>query len=218
MEVLSTVSRLLLVLGHLLAFAFAITYIMREDYSLLVKRKIDPVAIRETSRLVFWSLLVLTITGSGIIWIDTGFDMAVLATKSKILAKLSVVGILTLNGIIIHFTAFPAFRSRKSLVRFVPMLTILASISAVSWLYAAFVGIAKPLASMLGYWGFMGIYAGLLVAGIVFSHLSVRSLLSRLKVVYPDARPKVEPVMKRLVHRFNKKGRFEAATTLLYPM
>ncbi len=218
MEVVSTVLRLLLLLGHLVAFGFAISVIMREDYNLLVKRKIDPAAIKETSRTVFWGLLALTITGAGIIWIDTGFDFAVLASKGKILAKLSVVGVLVLNGAIIHFIAFPAFRSRKSLVRYVPLLSVLASISGVSWMYAAFVGIAKPLASMLGYGGFMWLYGVLLVGGILFSQLTVRPLLSRLKVVYPTLGNKPEPVMKRLVNRFNKRGRMEAATTLLYPM
>lgn len=218
MEIVSTVSRLLLVLGHLVAFAVAITVIMREDYNLLVKRQIDPAAIKETSRTVFWGLLALTATGAGIIWIDTGFDMTVLATKSKILAKLSVVAILTLNGAIIHYKAFPAFRSRKSLVRFVPRLSVLAAISAVSWFYAAFVGIAKPLTGMLGYRGFMELYVVLLIWGIALSLFVTRPLLYSLKVVYPTLSRKQEPVMKRLVHRLHRQNGMDAITTILYPM
>jgi hypothetical protein len=218
MEIVSTVFRLLMVLGHLAAFAVALSAIMREDYNLLVKRRIDPTAIRETSRTVFWSLLALAATGAAIIGIDTGFDIAVIATKSKVLAKLTVVGILSLNGAIIHFIAFPAFRSRKSLLRYVPLLSVLAAISAVSWFYAAFLGIAKPLVGMLGYSGFMELYTGLLVGGIAFSLIAVRPLLASLNVVYPTAGHKPEPVMKRLVKRFHKRDQVDMATTLLFPM
>lgn len=218
MEVFWTVFRLLLVLGHLLAFAVAITVILREDYALLVKKQIDPAAIKETSKTVFWGLLTLTITGAGIIWIDTGFDLAVLASKSKILAKLTVVGVLSLNGAVIHYLAFPAFKSRKSLLHFVPKLSVLAAISVVSWMYAAFVGIAKPLSSMLGYRGFIEVYVVLLVWGILLSLIVSRPLLSKLKVVYPTLGQKPEPVMKRLVNRVHKRGQMEAVTTVLYPM
>jgi hypothetical protein len=218
MEIATTVLRLLMLLGHLAALAVALNAIMREDYNLLVRRRIDPSAIRETSRIVFWSLLALAATGSAIIGIDTGFDIGVIATKSKVLAKLTVVGILTLNGVIIHVAAFPAFRSRKSLVKFVPMLSVLASISAVSWFYAAFLGIAKPLAGMLGYSGFMAVYAILLVGGILSSQLAVRPLLSKLKVVYPPAGQKPETVMKRLVKRFRNDRQIDMPTTILYPM
>lgn len=219
MESVSTVFRLLMILAHLAAFAVALSAIMREDYNLIVKRRIDPVAIREASRMVLWALLALGATGAAIIWIDTGFDIAVIATKSKVLAKLSVVAVLSVNGAIIHLMAFPAFRSRKSLLRFVPALSVLAAISAVSWFYAAFLGIAKPLTGMLGYSGFMALYTVLLVVGILFSLTAIRPLLATLKVVYPHpAGKKQETVMKRLVNRFSKRNQLDAATTLLYPM
>lgn len=144
--------------------------------------------------------------------------MAILATKQKILAKLSVVAVLTLNGVAIHFAVFPAFRSRKSFLRYVPVLSVFASISIVSWLYAAFVGIAKPLTNLPGNSGFIEIYALLPISGIVTSFKVVLPMLGSLKVVYPTFGQKSEPVMKRLVDRFNKKSRMEAATTLLYPM
>lgn len=218
MEMISTVFRLLMVLAHLAAFAVALSTILREDYNLLVKRRIDPEAIRGASRIVFWSLLALAATGAAIIWVDTGFDIAVIATKSKVLAKLSVVAILSVNGAIIHYAAFPAFRSRKSLVRFVPVLSVLAAVSAVSWFYAAFLGIAKPLVGKLDYSGFMELYTVLLVGGILFSLTAIRPLLTTLKVVYPSPGKKQETVMKRLVNRFRKGAKLDAPTTLLYPM
>lgn len=207
-----------MVLAHLVAFAFALSAILREDYNLLAKRRIDPAAIREASRMVFWALLALGVTGAAIIWVDTGFDIAVIATKSKVLAKLSVVAVLSINGAIIHFAAFPAFRSRKSLVRFVPVLSVLATISAVSWFYAAFLGIAKPLVGKLDYTGFMELYTVFLFGGILFALTVIRPLLSTLNVVYPNAGNKQETVMKRLVNRFRKGKKLESPTTLLYPM
>ena len=55
---------------------------------------------------------------------------------------------------------------------------IFGAISATSWLYAAFVGVAKPVAATLGYMGFMGLFVGLMLAGIVFALLTVRPRLA----------------------------------------
>ena len=57
------------------------------------------------------------------------------------------------------------------------MPVVFGAISATSWLYAAFVGVAKPVAAMLGYMGFMGMFAGLTLAGIGFAMLTVRPRL-----------------------------------------
>ena len=58
------------------------------------------------------------------------------------------------------------------------MPVIFGAISATSWLYAAFVGIAKPVAAMLGYAGFMGLFLGLTLASIGFAMLTVRPRLA----------------------------------------
>ena len=214
METFTSVVRILLLLGHLMALAVAFSAIMHEDYNMLVKRRINPLAIKRTAVAVYWSLLVLFVTGVGIIGLDTGFDLAAIASKPKILAKLTVVGILSLNGAIIHNFAFPAFKSRKSLLKFTPYLAVLAAISGVSWLYAAFLGLAKPLTALLGYGGFMGVYFTILAGAIAISLIAVRPLLSRLTVVYPpESMPKLR--VKRLMVRFGNEVSLEAPTTLM---
>ena len=214
MEVATSVARILLLLGHLMAMAVAFSAIMHEDYKMLVKRRINPLAIRRTAVAVYWSLLALFVTGIAIIGLDTGFDLAAIAAKPKILAKLTVVGILSLNGAIIHNIAFPAFKSRKTLLAFTPYLSVLAAISGVSWFYAAFLGLAKPLTGLLGYAGFLGLYVTLLVGAVSVSLIAVRPLLSTLTVVYPpESVPKLR--VKRLTGRFRDHGDLEPATTLL---
>jgi hypothetical protein len=53
------------------------------------------------------ALVVLWITGLAVIGMDTGFDTELLATKPKLLAKLSVVTVLTVNSLALHLLAFP---------------------------------------------------------------------------------------------------------------
>ena len=51
--------------------------------------------------------------------------------------------------------------------------------SATSWIYAAFVGIAKPLAEVFGYSGFIGLFALLLLGAISLALITVRPCLAR---------------------------------------
>ena len=53
------------------------------------------------------ALVVLWITGLAVIGMDTGFDTGLLATKPKLLAKLTVVAVLTVNSLGLHLLAFP---------------------------------------------------------------------------------------------------------------
>ena len=52
------------------------------------------------------ALVVLWITGLAVIGMDTGFDTGLLATKPKLLAKLTVVAVLTVNSLGLHLLAF----------------------------------------------------------------------------------------------------------------
>ena len=69
---------------------------------------VDRRLLRRASGWVVKALvLVLWVTGLIIIGLDTGFDLAVLFTKGKLLAKFSVVALLTLNGLALHKWALP---------------------------------------------------------------------------------------------------------------
>ena len=90
-----------------------------------------------------------------------------------------MVTVLTVNSLALHLLAFPRMAVPQADPQQAAVLPVVfGAISATSWLYAAFVGIAKPVAAMLGYMGFMGMFAGLTLAAIGFALLTVRPRLA----------------------------------------
>jgi hypothetical protein len=81
---------------------------------------------------------------------------------------------LTLNGFLLHAYALPRLRRLDFLA------ALIGGVSASSWLFAAFMGIAKPLATLMSYNQFMALYvlaltAGLCSAALVFNRQQKKS-------------------------------------------
>lgn len=184
------VIRMFLVFAHLLALVAAGAAVAFGDYALLGQKRIDVHLLHKSSHVVAFALLALYVTGAGIIWVDTHFDWAVLMAKPKILAKLSVVLMLTLNGVLLHVRVLPLLskvyaRSREA-SRVASLATKAGAVSAASWGFALFLGVAKPLTPILGYAGFMALFAtAVLGALIVASRLVFPQL--RERIASPDA-------------------------------
>lgn len=159
--------RMVLILVHVLTVAAAAVGIAFGDYAIFARPRIDADLLHKAGTAVAVTLLLLWLTGLAVIWIDTGFEWAVLMAKPKLLAKMTVVMLLTANGGALHQFVFKRLCSRQSASRLSARLpAILGAISVVTWLYAAFLGLAKPIAPLLGYSGFIGLYIAALVAGI----------------------------------------------------
>jgi len=90
--------RMFLVLAHLAALMAAAIAVAFGDYALLGRRRIDGRLLYRASTGVAWALVGLWVTGLALIGVDTAFDWAVLLAKPKVLAKLTVVLLLTANG------------------------------------------------------------------------------------------------------------------------
>lgn len=164
---------------HLLAMVAAGASIAFADYALLGGKRLDKALLKQACRFVLLTLLALWASGLAIIWVDTHFVLGNLLAKPKLLAKLSVVTLLTLNGLILHHHVFNKVgRSLKAAGK-AEFAVVLGAISTVSWLYAAFLGLAGPLVAVLGYSGFMAIYAALLVPAIAIALLSMPGRLRR---------------------------------------
>lgn len=172
--VLDTV-RVLLVATHIVAVAVAVGLVFWQDIALLTSRRLNSMQFRLSSIRVTQALVVLWFSGLAIIALDTGLDFSTLATQPKIQAKLLVVTLLSLNGWALHRIAFPALMGMcKNPVRTATVVSIMGGISTISWAYALFLGIARPLAQTLGLQGFIGIYAALLVLSIPVVLISIR--------------------------------------------
>ena len=147
----TAVARMGLILGHLLAFALAAVGIALGDLALFRKRHVDADMLGHAKHVVKWSLYALWATGLAVIWLDTRFDLAVLATKPKLLAKLTVAVALSANGWLLHRVVFHRFTVGQDDPERASVLPAIAgAISAASWLFAAFIGVGKAVAPCSG--------------------------------------------------------------------
>lgn len=175
---LTAILRMLLVFGHLLALLVAGAGIAFGDYAIFARPRIDADLLHAASRLVSGALLGLWATGLAIIGLDTGFALVGVTEQPKLLAKLTVVVVLSVNGLALHRFAFRRLVDANGAdARILWLAPVMGAISIVTWLYAMFVGLARPAAPYLGYDGFVRLYVVILLTGIVAALLLVRPRL-----------------------------------------
>lgn len=163
---LPSAARAILIYAHLLAFAAAVAAIAFGDFAIFAWQRVNATLLKRSARIVSLALAALWVTGLGIIWLDTQFDLDAIAGKPKLLTKLAVVSILSTNGFLLHRLAFPRItQSRDDAARAAVLPAVLGGVSAASWGYAAFLGVARPFAP-LGFSGLMGIYFALLAVAV----------------------------------------------------
>ncbi len=176
---LATAARQLLLYGHLLAFALAFATVVREDFALFRATRIDPPRLRRTARQILVLLVVLWISGIAMLAIEGKLDPRVWALQPKLAAKITVVTLLTLNGLLLHWIAFPLMtRAQRFPQRAALICVVLGAISGVSWSYAAFLGVARVIAPSMRYGDFLALF-GLMVAGALLVGLTL--VLPRLE-------------------------------------
>lgn len=158
-------ARMLLIFAHVIACAIAIGFAFFADYRIIRSHgwpnRHDREIVLQVSRFVLGALVLLWITGAGVILLDVGHvpSMAELAQRPKLVTKLLVVCVLTLNGMLLHVYALPRLRQLDRIA------VVTGGISAASWLFAAFVGVGKPLGALLTVDQFLALYALALLFG-----------------------------------------------------
>jgi hypothetical protein len=165
-----------LLYGHIIAFALALATILKEDVRLLRATLIDSASLLASAKLVTWLLLALWVTGVPMVIMDVGTDVSLLLAKPKLLAKLIVVGALTLNGFLLHRVAFPMMTSNRENPNKVATIAVtLGAVSVTSWLYASFLGVSRVVAPYFSLYDFVILYLLALAAAISFALLVVRT-------------------------------------------
>ncbi|WP_124949602.1 hypothetical protein [Sulfuriferula thiophila] len=179
------VARMVVILAHIFAVIAAGAAIAFGDYAIFGGRCINTRLLHQAGRVVIAALGMLWLTGLIVIWLETRFEWSLLIGQPKLMAKLTVVSLLSLNGVALHHLAFNRLQAvQNHPAQNTKLLVILGAISVVTWLYATFLGLAKPVAPLLGYAGFMALYLALLAAGIATSILLMKPrLVSRLASV-----------------------------------
>jgi hypothetical protein len=187
MDMLTTTARQLLLFGHTLAFAFAIAAVFREDVALLRARRVDAAKLEAAGRTIARLLGLLWLTGAALIVLDIGLDWSALAHKPKLAAKLTVVSLLTANGLLLHWVVFPLLTKPQRSPGFASAAcAVVGAVSSVTWLFASFVGVARLIAPAMTYGGFLGLYGLSLAAGLVVSLAFVRPHIERLMLPRPE--------------------------------
>ncbi|WP_427913458.1 hypothetical protein ACPWT1_00310 [Ramlibacter sp. MMS24-I3-19] len=147
--------RMGIVYVHLLACCIAIGTVFMSDLQLVRelvaggRGTLDPSELRGLHRTLVWTLSVLWVTGLALVGFDAVTKGMQTLLNPKLQAKIAVVVLLTLNGVVLERHVLPALQKAGSLLRlqFGPrMLSVfVGAVSAASWLYAAMLGVGRPL-------------------------------------------------------------------------
>jgi hypothetical protein len=174
------IARQALLYGHIIAFALALATILNEDVRLLRAKRIDSDSLFATAKLVKWLLLALWVTGIPMVMMDIGTDVSLLLGKPKLLAKLIVVGALTLNGLLLHLAAFPMIAGKpQNPDKAATIAATLGAVSTTSWLYAFFVGAGRFVIPYFSVFDLVVLYLLVLIFAASLAILFVRD---RLKI------------------------------------
>lgn len=166
----------LIVYAHLLAACVAIGILLIQDLA-LAKSKGSPLsatAIKELTKsaeIMFVALVVLWISGLSLVLLGYLENPQQYLMNPKLWAKFTVVSVLTLNGIALHYFSFPRVTSRRGLLGLPTfeqiLVTLTGALSSVSWLFACYLGIARNWNYTADYSFVMFIYSGLLVGAFI---------------------------------------------------
>ena len=173
--------RVILLVLHLMAFALALSAVQQGDWMFLRAHRLHPALLQAVAQRVLAALGLLALSGACVIWLDTGFELRRMLASPKLMAKLSVVAVMLANAALLHAWAFPRLLSRQPVAPLaVAGICACGAISTTSWVYATFLGVARPLALPLGYIGFMALYAAALALAVGIGHLLMRPRVALL--------------------------------------
>jgi hypothetical protein len=205
-------ARQALVYGHVVAFALALATVLKEDVRLFrAVERIDTASLLASAKLVKWLLLALWATGIPMVVMDVGTNVSLLLGNSKLVAKLIVVVALTLNGILLHYIAFPLLTGRpKNPAKAATVAATLGAVSVTSWLYASFLGASRIVAPYFSLFDFVILYLLALAIALSVAILVVRDRLVRslkLSLMLEGQRFGFSPQVSTVSDRGSRKAR-----------
>jgi len=146
---------LLFTIGHLFGVAFGAGGAYLSDVMFFYSVKNGYLSRSEirflslASKMVWFGLLILIISGIGLFTLDPERYLA----STKFLSKMSIVGIIFLNGLIFEFIHFGhlrlhlgrQFKSFEHLMKRLPFLMVSGVVSITSWTFALVLGSLKSV-------------------------------------------------------------------------
>jgi hypothetical protein len=136
--------------------------------------------LKRAAKVISVSLSALWISGLVLVLIGYLENPQQYLLNQKLWAKFTVVIILTLNGFVLHRFSFPRVVSHSGisgLGHIEKTLVVLSGCtSTVSWLFACYLGIARPWNHTVEYSFVMFLYLGLLVLACLFGCSAIHFL------------------------------------------
>ena len=178
-------TRLAIVYIHLIACCVAIGLVLTSDLAMVRQllqaggaAPLDASHLEGLQKTVSRALVVLWVTGVAIIAMDASAKGWGYFANPKIQAKIALVVLLTINGVLLHRAVLPMLQKAGSLLRlsFSQQLLVLfaGAVSGVSWFYAAFMGVGRPLAWKYSLLELLAAYP-VLIAGAFVAMLALTS-------------------------------------------
>lgn len=173
----------LVLYAHLLAACVSIGVLLLQDLALWRSRnrvltKEEVGALRNTANIVFIALLVLWVTGLGLVTLGYFENPQEYFSNQKLWAKFSVVIILSLNGFFLHFYSFPRVAGDCAILHLSAteqkLIGCSGALSTASWLFACYLGIARNWNYSIEYPSIMLLYSGIVVCAFVVAHKVMR--------------------------------------------
>jgi hypothetical protein len=165
----------LLLFSHLLATCIAVGVLLIQDIALARAQgkalsKIEITELQLSAKRVSIALVALWI--SGIALVTQGYlGHPDYLLNEKLWAKITVVFVLTINGIILHYYSFPRITTSNGLSDLTfsekTLVALSGSVSSMSWLFACFLGIARPWNFTASYSSMMLIYISLIAVAFI---------------------------------------------------
>jgi hypothetical protein len=161
---------------HVIVFALTLSAVLREDWRLLVTRRIDTPRLVRAARAVSIGLAMLWSSGLALVALSAATSDGPWMPSVKLQAKLIVVSVLTVNGWALHAWVFPrlwgvAVRINRSLWP----AAALGAISSASWVTASFVGVARVVSPWLTLAGFMALYGAVTAVCVALAWATLRA-------------------------------------------
>lgn len=170
---------------HLLAVSISLGILLQQDFALWRSRnrRLTPtevLALKNTTSIIFVALSVLWLTG--FILITLGYLQAsqTYFSNEKLWAKLSVVGILTLNGWFLHQYSFPRIIGNSGILQLPDperkLIACSGALSTTSWLFACYLGIARPWNFTHSYQEIIALYLFLVLGSFITAYAVIHSM------------------------------------------
>ncbi|MFT3957016.1 MAG: hypothetical protein QM722_22350 [Piscinibacter sp.] len=169
-------ARLGIVYVHLIACCVAIGLVLTSDLAMVrqlfngdLDDKLDDAHLTTLKNTVAVALGVLWLSGLAVVLLDSAAKGWQYFANPKLQAKIAIVVLLTINGIVLHHRVLPWIRKAGSLLRLSYgqslLATLTGAVSGVSWFYAAMLGVGRPLSWKYSLAELMFAYPLLILAG-----------------------------------------------------